>query len=85
MALTPPARGCSRPTMSHYFPLLAAAIDQTASYARYVAETREVPALVWGVIFALLFVVPALILDLIRLPVKAYEAISGRTAARARP
>ena len=50
------------------FPFVDATVDLIVAYARYFAEKRDVRVVVWGLLFVAFCTVPALLIDLVRLP-----------------
>jgi hypothetical protein len=52
------------------FPAVAATIEQALAYARYFAEKRDLGAALFGVLFLAVCIVPAVLLDLLRLPLR---------------
>jgi len=48
-------------------------IDQTVAYGRYFHAARDWRVLPWAVVFFALCVIPAILLDISRLPTHIYE------------
>lgn len=62
--------------MTTSFPLTDATIEQVAAYFRYFIEKRDARVIVWAAVFLGFSLAPAVIIDLLLLPVRAYDRLA---------
>lgn len=62
------------------FHLTMATLEQAYAYARYFAEKRDVSAALFGLLFLIVCIAPALLWDIVRLVTAASPKVSFRAS-----
>lgn len=63
------------------FSVTTMVVEQSHAYARHFAESRDIAVAVWGLLFVLTCLLPALFLDIFFLPVRILSRISPAEVA----
>lgn len=71
--------------LSAVLPLATAVVYQTVAYAEYVWHSRDVRVLLWALVYVAACLVPALVIDLVRLIAALMERILPSGSNRASP